>query len=118
MTKLSGGLPKGEGNGLSAIARKLLDQPHHIHAVIMLVDCKSTKVDHDTGDLEPTARIRRIEPVRTQDLKVAQAMLRRAFEARAGKTVLPYDLEQDLLAAFEGIDPSTGEMYDPPSDAE
>ena len=39
-------------------------------------------------------------------------MLRRALEVRTGKTVLPFDLEEDMRVAFEGIDPSTGEVLD------
>ena len=55
------------------------------------------------------ARIRRIEPIKADRDQVAKIM-RRALEERTGKTVLPFDLEEDMRAAFEGIDPSTGEV--------
>lgn len=110
MTKLGSGLPKGEANGLNELAAALVNEPEQVHVVIALIDCKSVKTDTDTGDVEATARIRRIEAVPAQDRGLAKAMMRRQFETRTGKTVLPYQLEQDLLAAFGNIDPQTGEV--------
>ena len=111
MTKLASALPKGEGNGLDAIARELIDNPHDIHVVVALIDCKKITTDNDTGDVEPTARIRRIEPITEGDRDVAAKMLRRALERRTGKTVLPFDLEEDMRASFGNFDPSTGEIF-------
>lgn len=112
MTRLAAGLPKGEGNGLTAIARQLIDAPSDVHVVIALVDCKKISTDIDTGDIEPTARIRRIEAIVGDDRDLAAKMMRRALEQRTGKTVLPFDLEEDLRAAFGRVDPDTGEIYD------
>ncbi|HNB96536.1 MAG TPA: hypothetical protein PLX07_16275 [Microthrixaceae bacterium] len=108
MTKLVGTLPKGDGNGLDALARKLIDSPRDIHVVIALVDCKKIATDTDTGEVEPTAR--RIEAISDDDRDIAAKMLRRALEKRTGKVVLPFDLEEDLRAAFGRIDPGTGEI--------
>ena len=113
MTKLASGLPKGDGNGLDALARDLIDSPHEIHVVVALVDCKKITTDNDDGTVEPTARIRRIEVISEGDKDLAAKMLRRALEKRTGKTVLPFDLEEDLRAAFGGIDPDTGEITGP-----
>lgn len=110
MTKIASGLPKGDGNGLNALARALIDSPQDIHVVVALIDCKKTTTDNDTGEVEPTARIRRIEAISEQDRDLAAKMLRRALERRTGKTVLPFDLEEDLRAAFGRIDPQTGEI--------
>jgi len=110
MTKLSGNLPRGDGNGLDAVAHALIDEPHAIHVIVALVDCKKTPTDNDSGEVEPTARIRRIEVIDRQDKDLAAKMLRRALERRTGKTVLPFDLEEDLRAAFGRIDPQTGEI--------
>lgn len=109
MTKLAARLPEGDANGLTAIQAALIDNPHQVHVVVALLDCKSITTDHDTGDIRPTARIRRIEPIRGDKDMVAKIM-RRAMEERTGRTVLPFDLEEDMRAAFEGIDPSTGEI--------
>ena len=92
MAKLTSALPKGEANGLSALDRELIDSPSSIHVVIALVDCKKITTDVDSGDVEPVARIRRIEVIR-EDKDRAAIMLRRALEVRTGKTVLPFDLE-------------------------
>lgn len=110
MTKLTNSLPEGEANGLAAIARALIDSPHDIPVAVALIDCKSVKTDNDTGAIEPTARIRRIEVIGDQDKDLAAKMMRRALEERTGQTVLPFDLEEDLRAAFGGIDPNTGEI--------
>lgn len=110
MTKLAASLPSGDGNGLNALARALIDNPQDIHVVVALIDCKKTTTDNDTGTVEPTARIRRIEAIAEQDKDLAAKMLRRALERRTGKTVLPFDLEEDLRAAFGRIDPDTGEI--------
>lgn len=110
MTKLAGALPGGDANGLVAIARELIDNPHEIHVVVALVDCKRITTDNDSGEIMPTARIRRIEVIGEQDQPLAQKMMRRALEERTGKTVLPFDLEEDLRAAFGRIDPDTGEI--------
>jgi hypothetical protein len=110
MTKLAAGLPQGEGNGLIALSRNLIENPHEVHVVIALVDCKKVTTDNDSGEVIPTARIRRIEAITADDRDVAAKMLRRALEKRTGKTVLPFDLEEDLRAAFGSIDPDTGEI--------
>lgn len=112
MTKLSSELPGGDANGLTAIARHLLDHPGDVHVVIGLVDCKRTTEDHDNGERIPTARVRRIEVVSADDVEVARQIMRRAVETRTGQTVLPIDLEDELREAFGAIDPHTGEILD------
>ena len=111
MTKLASGLPKGDGNGLDSLARNLIDSPHDVHVVVALVDCRKITTDNDSGEIEPTARIRRIEAITEDDNDLAAKMLRRALEKRTGKTVLPFDLEEDMRAAFGNFDPGTGEVF-------
>jgi hypothetical protein len=110
VTKIASTLPGGDANGLVAIARALIDTPHDVHVVIALVDCKKTTVDNDSGEVVPTARVRRIEVITEADRELAAKMLRRALEKRTGKTVLPFDLEEDMRAAFGNVDPNTGEI--------
>jgi hypothetical protein len=112
VTKLASTLPGGDANGLVAIARTLIDSPHEVHVVIGIVDCKRTTTDNDSGEIVPTARIRRIEVIDGADKDLAAKMMRRALETRTGKTVLPFDLEEDLRAAFGRVDPHTGEILD------
>lgn len=112
MTKLSSKLPEGDGNGLDAITRQLIDAPHQVHIVIGLVDCMRQTTDTDTGEVVPTARLRRVEVINGVDKDAAQQMMRRALEERTGQTVLPLDLENELQAAFGNIDPLTGELLD------
>ena len=106
MTRLAANLPKGEGDGLGAVARQLIDDPHAVHVVVALIDCKKVTTDNDTGKIEPTARIRRIEVIGEQDKDLAAKMLRRALERRTG--VLPFDLEEDMRAVFGDRDDTGG----------
>jgi hypothetical protein len=110
--KISGKLPNGDGNGLARIVADLVENPRKVHALLVLVDCKQVVTDQDTGDTVPTARIRRAEVVRRQDLKEAERLVRRALEERSGTTVLPMELEDEITAAFADIDPRTGEAKD------
>lgn len=110
--KMSGSLPQGDANGLSPIVRDLIEHPHRYHVVLALVDCKSVTTDNDTGEVIPTARLRRVEAVVPGDLPTAERLMRRALERRSGSTVLPLDLEDELTAAFARVDPRTGEVLD------
>jgi hypothetical protein len=113
MTKLNAALPKGEANGLQQLARDLIDNPREVHVIVALVDCKKITTDNDTGEIEPTARIRRVEVIAEDDKPFVAKMMRRALERRTGKTVLPFDLEEDMRTAFGGrVDPVTGEVLD------
>lgn len=101
MTTLAGRLPKGEGDGLGPILTDLLHDPHKVHVVIALVDCKSTKIDHESGDRVPTVRVKRIEVVLPEDRARARQILDRGYERRLGKATLPFELEEDLRSAFD-----------------
>jgi hypothetical protein len=111
MTKLASTLPGGDANGLTAIARRLIEHPHDVHVVIALVDCKKVTTDNDNGESVPTARVRRVEVVHRDDKAAANRMLLRALEQRTGAVTLPFDheLRADLEAAF-GVDAVTGEI--------
>lgn len=118
MTKLSGKLPEGSANGLDRISSELVDQPHKIHVVLALVDCKSLATNVDSGEVVPTARIRRVEVVVRDDIGLVDQIMRRALERRTGKQVLPIELEDELRAAFDGVDPHTGEVLNRTDDEE
>jgi hypothetical protein len=109
---LSGALPKGDANGLGPIVRTLIDEPHRYHVLMAIVDCAKVTTNNDTGEVVPTARIRRVEVVLDDDLTSAQQLMRRALEHRTGRQVLPLDLEDDIKLAFGRIDPRTGERLD------
>lgn len=103
---LAGSLPAGEANGLAAIARELVETPEKVHVVIALVDCSKITTKTDSGDVIPTARIRRIEAITDgEDGRRMRMLLRREWERRTGKTVLPFELEEDMRSAF-GEDPT------------
>lgn len=110
--RMGSALPKGDANGLGVITTDLIQHPHRYHVVLAIVDCKSITTDNDTGEVVPTARVRRIEVVDPADLKTAEKLIRRALERRSGTTVLPLELEDELTAAFANVDPRTGEVLD------
>ena len=100
---VSGRLPDGDGNGLSAIMSDLIRDPKKLHVCICILDGKKVTTDADSGETVPTARIRRIEVLLDEeDMKLAENLMRRALDRRTGREALPYDLEQEIRAAFPG----------------
>lgn len=97
---LGGNLPEGDGNGLTAIVSELIREPRKCHIVIGIVDCAKITTKTDTGEIVPTARVRRVEVITTADRKVARQLMHRALDKRTGRETLPFDLEQDMRAAF------------------
>lgn len=106
---MAGMLPEGDANGLAPIALELVEHPRRRHVVVAIVDTKSIKTNVDDGSRTATVRIRRIEAITDPgDRAHMQRLLMREFERRTGETVLPFDLENDVRAAFE--DDQTGDM--------
>lgn len=118
MTKLAGNLPTGDKNGLTAIGGELVKEPWRNHVVIAVIDCKKTVRDNDTGDVEPTVRVLRVEVVRDADeLRTAEQILRRNLERRMGLSVLPLEIEDELDELFARlgdltVNTETGEIAD------
>ena len=106
---ISGAIPKGDANGLGPIVRDLIDHPHRYHVLMAIVDCSKVTTNNDSGEVIPTARLRRVEAVLAADLAVAEQLMRRALEKRSGRQMLPIDLEDEMRLAFKQIDPRTGE---------
>lgn len=98
--KLKSALPAGTANGLTQLADALVHDPQQFHVVIAFVDCAETTVNTDTGEVVPTARIRRIAAVSEQDLRTARRLMVRALEENSGQTVLPFDLEDEMNDVF------------------
>jgi hypothetical protein len=110
---LGGNLPRGDANGLSAMAADLIREPERKRVIIALVDNPTTKINNVTGDRTATVRVCRIEAVRPADLGAAEQLMRRALEQRMGQTVLPLDLEDELSEAFAEIDLDADPDADP-----
>jgi hypothetical protein len=101
-------LPKGEENGLSAIAPELVAEGAHrrtkrLRAAMVIFDARRVAIDSDTGEEIVTVRLRRIEPLLGEDLPAAEKLLRRALESRSGQTTLPLELEDEIRATFEAL---------------
>ncbi len=102
---LSGKLPAGDGNGLAAVLSDLIREPKKMHVCIAIVDGRKVTTDADTGEIVPTARIRRIEVIgNPADMVVARRLMTRALDARTGREALPYDLAAELDSAFGNLD--------------
>lgn len=107
-------LPKGEENGLAAIARELINDPKRYRAIIAIVDCRRVEVDQDTGMELATIRLRRAEVVLHEDLGAAERLIRRALEFRTGASVLPLELEDEIAQTFAEMEEP--ESADDPSE--
>lgn len=105
--KLAATLPKGDANGLAAIAAELVADPSQVRVALVLLDVSEISQATDDGALTAKVRVKRVEVVRdSEDAEVLRRLLRREFERRTGQTVLPYDLEQDVTDAFEDLGPA------------
>lgn len=101
MTSLASSLPEGDRNGLAAIAGELVEHPETVHVVVALIDCSKVTRNTDTGDVVPTVRVRRIEAIRdAEDGRRMRALLRREWERRTGKLVLPFEMEEEMRSWF------------------
>ena len=114
--KFHAALPQGQANGLGPIVQPAVDEPHRTHLVLAFVDTKRLTTDVDTGDVEPTLRIRHIEVVLPADADVAEQLMRRAIESRSGKAMLPIETEDEVTELFKDlhVDWATGEVLDEP----
>ena len=101
-------LPKGEANGLAAIADELIKDPHRLRAALIIFDAKRGTEDYDLDDTVVTVRIRRVENLLPTDLSAAETMIRRALEFRSGQTTLELELEDEIRKTFD-------QMKDPDS---
>ena len=116
MTKLKSGLSKGQGDGLSAVARLALRAPRRRQMAIVICDCSQITVDTETQTQEATIRVIRLEKIAPDDVKEAERLYPRAIEAREGRQMLPLDLQASLEEVFGKdyrIDPETGEIIVP-----
>lgn len=116
MTKLKSGLSKGQGDGLSAVARLALRSPRRRQMAIVICDCSQITVDTETQAKEATIRIIRLEKIAPDDVKEAERLYLRAIEAREGRQMLPLDPQAALEESFGKdyrIDPVTGEIIVP-----
>lgn len=114
MTRLSGKLPKGDADGLSVLGRALVSDPSRLHYVIAVVDCSQITTDCDTGEVEGTARIRRIEAAPDEHHPFLAQVLARALELRCpdGEGTLPIDVTRSPSpVGGVWIDLATGELH-------
>jgi hypothetical protein len=100
-TKQTALLPKGEANGLAAIADELVKNPNQLRAALIVFDAKRGTEDYDLHDTVVTVRIRRVELVLPQDLNAVEQMIRRSLEFRSGQTTLELELEDEIRLTFE-----------------
>jgi hypothetical protein len=102
---MSGKLPGGDGNGLTAVESRMIDDSNELFVAIAIIDCSKVTINKDTGERTATARARRIEVVLDgEDMRVARRLMMRALDRRTGREALPYSLEEELDSAFGSED--------------
>lgn len=99
--KLSPKLPEGEANGLDRIEGRMIREPEDAVIVVAVVDVVKLTSNLDTGDVEPTVRIRKLEVMQNESETDARELLDRAYARRTGREMLPLD-----------VDPDTGEVLE------
>ena len=98
MTKLGSSLPKGEANGMQALARQLIDEPEKVHVVVMLVDCKKITTDVDNGDVDATWVERVVIPLVTDADELARMRAAAGSRGHADGAARLVDLVEDAAA--------------------
>lgn len=105
--KISGSFKKDERplNGLSAIAKDLIDSPYDEHYIIAKVSCLRIAEDiEDGGTKTPTVKLKHIEVMLTRkDEADARKIFERAAKARLG------ELPQQTLFDDKAEDKTDGE---------
>jgi hypothetical protein len=102
--KMKAALPKGDGDGLTAIEADILADPEKFRVIIAIVDCEQSTRKTDTGENIATVRVRRVEAVTDRaDMDTAERLMRKAATRRnvGDQGELPFDFEEDLKAAFD-----------------
>jgi hypothetical protein len=115
--KLAAALPKTDANGLDyTIVAELAEAglaQHHVapRVAILVYDLKKAEVDAD-GVATAVLRIRRIEPVLTNDgRRAVEGLLDTEYSNRTGNALMPHELAQLSKDAFADL-PRTPEEID------
>lgn len=93
--RLSSKLPGDpETNGVDSIANDLVTDPSRIRYGVVWFDASRVVEDTDTGDVIPTLRIRRIEPLGRADQVDPEIRLivESAVKARTGRAPIPFEI--------------------------
>jgi hypothetical protein len=109
---LSGRLPDGDADGLHHLLPDLVADPTQVRVMVALIDTSKVTTKVDDATVTATVRVRRVEALTDPvDCEAARRILQRAYERRTGLTVLPFELETDVISAFD-TDTSTEDTDD------
>jgi hypothetical protein len=108
VVKLSAKAPEGDANGLADpdVIRSIFDDPTKLRVGIVIFNAPKFDGDSEAGTETRKVAIRRLEVVLDDtkgDASALERLLIRAYERRSGATTLDADLEDDVRAAFDGI---------------
>lgn len=107
LVKLSAALPGDfETNGIDALQGELVESPKDLRLSVIWHDVSKVTKDVDTGDLIPTLRVRRIEPLGEVG-EVSDAIrnaVQEAIEKRTGRTPIPFDIAEVVEGMFPDPD--------------
>lgn len=93
--RLSSKLPGDpEINGVDALADELIKDPRRIRYGVVWFDASRVVEETDSGDIVPTLRIRRIEPIGDADEVRPEiaAAVEHAVRDRTGRTPIPFGI--------------------------
>jgi len=109
--RLSSKLPGDvETNGVDALADALVKDPARIRYGVVWFDAAKVTEDTDSGDVIPTMRVRRIEPIGDADAVLPElaTIVEDAVRARTGRSPIPFaivevddDVDPDQLSLIE-----------------
>ena len=106
--KMGTTMPTGDANGLADpdVIREMFDDPTKMRVGIVIFNAPKFDGDTEAGTETRKLTIRRVEVILDDtkgDASALQRLLVRAYERRTGATTLNTDLEEDVRAAFDGL---------------
>lgn len=92
MIKLWPVLPKDDpANGLTVIEKLMTDDPEREHIAVVILNRKRLKIEDDSHESVPQARVLRIEVItRADHVQAVRDALEAAQAARTGDSTLPF----------------------------
>lgn len=105
--KLSGTLPAGDVNGITARI-DTLKMTDGVHVLVGLVATTRLTVDVDAGEISPTITFRAAEILVGADANTVRDMISRAYATRTGKEELP-EISESIAAVLDGDHQQEGE---------
>jgi hypothetical protein len=101
--KLASTMPDDEANGLIQLVPTMIqDTQNTLYLVIGVLACEELTTKKFSGEVTPKARWLRLEVISgDEDVENGKLLLQRSNDKRAGRTLVPIQMELDISSIFK-----------------